>query len=128
MDQKEPATPTTTQPPMPAPVEMTPPAAPNSNVKTYVIIGAIVLVLAALVLGYLYWKNMQATPGVPVVSQPAATIPAAAVPAVEPVTTGNLDQTLNTTDTKVQQAVDQANTDMKALDSIDKTQDSTTGL
>ncbi len=49
-------------------------------------------------------------------------------PGVNPVTSANVEQTLNNTDTQMQQSINQANSDLQEINNIDKTQDSTNGL
>lgn len=49
-------------------------------------------------------------------------------PVISPITSSNVDQTLNTTDSTVQQSIDQANSDLDKVNNIDQTQDSTNGL
>ena len=51
-----------------------------------------------------------------------------ATPVITPVTAANVDQTLNNTDTSMQQAVNQVNTDLNSISSINPSQDSTSGL
>jgi len=47
---------------------------------------------------------------------------------ITPITPANVDQTLNTTDATMQQAMNQADADLNSVNQIDTTQDSTTGL
>jgi len=47
---------------------------------------------------------------------------------VTPITSANVDQTLNNADAAMQQAMNQADTDINSVNQIDTTQDSTTGL
>jgi len=50
------------------------------------------------------------------------------IPVLSPVTSSNVDQTLNTTDTTMQQSIDQANNDLNQVNSINPAQDNTNGL
>lgn len=47
---------------------------------------------------------------------------------VSPVTTSNVDSTLDKTDTSIQQSIDNANADLDSINNIDNSQDSTSGL
>lgn len=49
-------------------------------------------------------------------------------PVISPVTSGNVEQTLNNTDSTMQQSMNQANTDLNSVNGIDKSQDNTSGL
>lgn len=51
-----------------------------------------------------------------------------ASPTPAPLTTTNVEPTLGAQDSQLQQTLDQADSDMKAADAIDSSQDSTAGL
>lgn len=49
-------------------------------------------------------------------------------PVISPVTSSTVDQTLNNTDTTMQNSINQANTDLNQINSVDTSQDNTNGL
>lgn len=108
------------------------PSSPSkkSNLVPVVII---IVVLLLLLIGGAFVVMHKTAPA----PQPAAnktsmivkpTSTALPTPIITPVTAANVDSTLNNTDSSVQKAVTQANTDLNSINSIDTTQDSTNNL
>ncbi len=103
-------------------------SAQGSN-KIYLLIGLLVG-LIAIIVGYsLINKNTapsyQTTKQIQVSTTPQPTI---TTPAISPVTPSNADQTLNSTQTNIQQSMDQADTDLKQMDSINSSSDNPSNL
>ncbi len=127
------ATPAT--PPAPSTAPTTPLAPPaKGKPKAMIVIIVMVLVFIAAAGGYLYMtmQNQQKpmAPKAPpaVVNPTAVPVTAPPTPAISPVTTGNVDSTLNNSDAKVKEATDQAQTDLNSVKKVNSSQDSTSGL
>jgi len=130
-------TPVVTETPTPTIPPTTVTNSSNSSKTMYLIIGFVILVLigmgAYILFPGKYMMSKKATTasqqnapsGLPSSSQSGANQP---IPVISPITSANVDQTLNNTDTTMQQSIDQANSDLNKVNSIDQTQDSTNGL
>ncbi|MCL5003675.1 MAG: hypothetical protein M1352_00185 [Patescibacteria group bacterium] len=111
------------------------PATPNAGKKEgrhvlnyFMAVLALIIVIAGI---YFYLQNkpitklsIQPNP----VKEDSNAVSQTSTPTPTPVTAANVDQTLNNTEASIQKALDQTDADLKALNSIDKTQDSTVGL
>ncbi|MCL4338673.1 hypothetical protein M1271_03220 [Patescibacteria group bacterium] len=107
------------------------PAKPRNQKHIYIILALIVLILfvAGSYTLMMSGKKTQTTVNPQPTSLPVAVYPTAiTTPAVTPITSSNVDQTLNNTDTTMQQAINQTDTDLNSINNIDKSQDSTNGL
>jgi len=82
------------------------------------------LFLLALIAIPLFLLSRKPQPQIGIVTQPSITVS----PTSAPLTTSNVDPTLAAQDTQMQQTLSQVDTDMKAADAIDSSQDSTAGL
>lgn len=89
---------------------------------TFTFISLFVLALIAIPL-FLLSKKAQHTPQIGVVTQPIIS-----VTPPPPLTSSNVEPTLTAQDSQLQQTLDQADSDMKAADAIDSSQDSVQGL
>lgn len=121
-------------PPLQSPVASSP---KRGNFLGVALVGVSVFIVVAGAIGYYLYtqqqaKQISAVPtSTPIVNQVplVSTIPSATtVPSATPVTQTNVDQTLNNTDAAMQKSVDQANTDLNTINSINKTSDTTSGL
>ncbi len=100
---------------------------PNGSKISNVVLFVIVVILGlAIGLGvyFLFVKNL--TSKTPVTK--ATTAPFIGGPTATPLSQDKLDETITNTDTNVQGSVDQANTDLNQVNSINTNQDSTNGL
>lgn len=125
---------TTIQPSNPAP---TPPLQPeiqskSQGMKSVYLIIALIVVIILGVGGYLLLSNSKTSKTISQVKpneiQTTPTPSTQPTPVISPVTSANADQTLNNTDTNIQQSVNQANSDLNGLNSIDQSQDNTNNL
>lgn len=118
--------------PIPTPVSSptTPPTKHGSS--KMMIIAIIIIVLLLIGAGAFFFMHKQAPQQMNSMPQPTMqpkpTTSAQIVPTISPVTSANVDQTLNNADTKMQQVVSQANSDINSVNSINTSQDSTNGL
>ncbi len=96
---------------------------PKSKTALYVILGAIVALL--LLGGYFLFSRRNRNQST-VSQQNTQTLSPS--PQITPVTPVNADQTLNNSDATMQQAINQANSDLNSISNIDQSQDSTSGL
>ncbi|HVA96323.1 MAG TPA: hypothetical protein VND99_01590 [Candidatus Acidoferrales bacterium] len=107
------------------------PATPKGKSKMLIIIIIIVLIIIVAAGAYLFLTRKaspQAMNTQNTTQKTSMVSPAKPTAEVTPVTAANVDQTLNNTDSTVQSAVDQANTDLNSVSQVDSSQDSTTGL
>lgn len=122
----------------PNPMVTAAPVTPNANQSQgksksmYIVIGAI-LVILVIGGGLLFITSHHAAPVQPMMAQKTPPTQAPAItgvptPVISPVTAQNVDQTLSNTDSKMQQAVNQANSDLNNISTINASQDSTSGL
>ncbi len=119
---------TSGNPPIPTPENQ---SKPGHKKFIFLGIGIIVLILI-LAGGYVLFKNKKSE--ISMTPQPTAVPPVSVFPTVitsptpAPITSSNVDQTLNNTDTTMQQTINQTDTDLNSINNIDKSQDSTNGL
>lgn len=102
----------------------------SKSKSIYYSIGIVILLLLVVGGGYLLLSKKSATQPI-VTKQTIPNKPTSILrptPVVSPVTSANVDQTLNNTDTAVQQVVTQVNSDLNSINNVDKSQDSTSGL
>lgn len=128
---------TTTVAPQPTPplADVPKPGGPQpSKGKSKMLLIVIIIIVVLLIAGaaaYFFMHKNAPTPQ-PMVKKesmvPSPTTASLPTPVITPVTTANVDQTLNNTNTSMQQAVNQVNTDLNSISSINSSQDSTAGL
>lgn len=96
----------------------------SSSKLVYAILIIILLILIA-VAGYLIMMRKSAAPANTKQNPGTVTTPTfpPTSPTTAPVSSGNVDQTLSTTDTSMQESINQANTDLIQVNSINTTQD-----
>ena len=99
------------------------------------IVIVVVILLFIIIAGAYFFMTKQNNPKPMAMTQPAKQVTPTPIPptnvptpVISPVTTGNVDQTLNNSDATVQQASNQATTDVNSVSKINSTQDSTNGL
>ncbi|SRR6266568_1352806 len=124
--------------PTPNPVATTAPIATPPQTKGKpkgLIVVVVVILLFIIIAGAYFFMTKQNTPKPIAMTQPSKQVTPTLIsptnvptPIISPVTTGNVDQTINTSDATVQQASNQATTDVNSVSTINSSQDSTNGL
>ncbi len=108
----------------------TPDASNKSSIKGIIILTVIFIIFISAVSFLIYKKVMNKTS--PALTQNTTSLNKSKslkpTPVISPVTVSNADQTLSNTNTVIEQSINQANSDLSSLSSINTSQDSTTGL
>jgi hypothetical protein len=126
------STPPATPPTGTAPGNTKPAAKGKPKAMIVIIVMVLVFILAAGAYLYMTMQNkpkpMAAAKPVTLVTPTAVQVTAPPTPAISPVTSSNVDSTLDNNDAKVKQATDQATTDLNSVNKVNSSQDSTSGL
>jgi hypothetical protein len=134
--QPSPVNPVPTQQGIPTPLASAPQVNQNSSQgkskSMYILIGIILLIIV-FGGGTLFFMSHHSPAAQPMIAQKASPTAAPAItgvptPVISPVTAANVDQTLDNTDSQMQQTVTQANSDLNSISNIDTSQDNTSGL
>lgn len=104
------------------------PQNPSSKNKNIFIFGGIIVILLIAGISYYFSGHNQPTPVAPTNVAQSTTSTGSQSPTVTPVTASNVDQALNNTNTKIQNSINQANTDLNDISNIDTTQDNVNNL
>lgn len=99
----------------------------KSSIKGIIILTVIFIVLIVAVSFLVYKKVLHKSP---VLTQNTNNLKTTSkpTPVISPVTASNADQTLSNTNAAIEQSINNANTNLSSLSSINTSQDSTTGL
>lgn len=122
----QPVVPPASQPTMPSPVKA------KNSAMLYVAIAVVICIIVAFAVFLVLPSSRNYNQSIKPLQQTTSPMPTSSSrtnqPTIAPMTTENEDQTLGETDVKIQQTMDQVDTDMSDLNKVDQSQDSTYGL
>ena len=121
-------------PPQAAPSTLPPVVSTPEKPKIPNVVFVLLIIVISLIIGasifFIFIKMKTPTPVTSAVKTQTTTAvtPQRVTPTATPITQNNVDQTITNTDSTVSASIDQANTDLNQVNSINTNQDSTNGL